>query len=147
MVIDILKLKQEAGMTSHFLFEYEAKDDLLALPDAHFRGNVILEGDASLVGKELFVEMIVRYVVDCPCSRCLEPAQAKVEYPFSVKYTLFPEEDAYLYKSGRADLTSAADEAILLSQPTVVYCKPDCKGLCPVCGANLNNTDCGHDIY
>ena len=144
MVIGILKLKQEVGATANFRFEYAASDSLLALPDAKFDGNVVLDGVATAKGKDLFVDMTVSYAVKCPCSRCLEPARAEVEIPFSTKFTLFPKEDAYLYKSGRADLTPAADEAILLSQPSVVYCKPDCKGLCHICGANLNNGDCGH---
>jgi len=147
MIIDILKLKQEPGATADFRFEYQADDSLLSLPDAHFKGNVVLEGEATVKGKDLFVDMTVSYVVGCLCSRCLNNAEARVEYPFSTKFTLFPEEDAYLYKSGKADLTPAADEAILLSQPTVVYCKPDCKGLCPVCGANLNVGDCGHGSH
>ena len=146
MIIDILKLKQEVGATKNFRFEYAADDSLLSLPDARFDGNVVLEGDAAVKGKDLFVDMTVSYVVVCPCSRCLESAKRSVEYPFSTKFTLFPEEDAYLYKSGKADLTPAANEAILLSQPSVVYCKEDCKGLCPVCGTNLNVCDCGHGV-
>ena len=31
-----------------------------------------------------------------------------------------------------------------METPFVVLCKPDCKGLCPVCGANLNEGDCEH---
>ena len=28
----------------------------------------------------------------------------------------------------------------------MVLCREDCKGLCPVCGANLNEVDCGHAV-
>ena len=34
--------------------------------------------------------------------------------------------------------------AIIMDMPMVIYCKDDCKGLCPVCVANLNHGDCGH---
>ena len=33
---------------------------------------------------------------------------------------------------------------LLMETPFVVLCREDCKGLCPVCGENLNEHDCGH---
>ena len=42
------------------------------------------------------------------------------------------------------DLTDALFSALLMETPYVVLCREDCKGLCPVCGANLNEEDCGH---
>lgn len=144
MIIDILKLKQEPGATKFFSFDYAADNAILGLPDAGFLGDVKVECEATVKGRDLFVDLSVSYAVVAPCSRCLDSAETSVNYFSSVKFTLFPEEDAYLYKSGRADLTPAVKEAILLSQPSVIYCKPDCKGLCPVCGANLNDGDCGH---
>ncbi|MEE1210367.1 MAG: DUF177 domain-containing protein, partial [Parafannyhessea umbonata] len=42
------------------------------------------------------------------------------------------------------DLTDALSSALLMETPFVVLCREDCKGLCPVCGANLNEVDCGH---
>ena len=41
------------------------------------------------------------------------------------------------------DLTEALFSTLLFETPYVVLCKPDCKGLCPHCGANLNEGDCG----
>ena len=42
------------------------------------------------------------------------------------------------------ELTDALSSALLMETPFVVLCREDCKGLCPVCGANLNEVDCGH---
>ena len=42
------------------------------------------------------------------------------------------------------DLSEALDTSLIMETPFVVLCKPDCKGLCPVCGENLNEVDCGH---
>ena len=42
------------------------------------------------------------------------------------------------------DLTDAISSALLMETPYVVLCREDCKGLCPVCGENLNQVDCGH---
>ena len=42
------------------------------------------------------------------------------------------------------DLSDAFLSALVMETPFVVLCREDCKGLCPVCGANLNEVDCGH---
>ena len=41
------------------------------------------------------------------------------------------------------DLDDLATSDILLELPSVVYCREDCKGLCPKCGTTLNEKDCG----
>ena len=38
-------------------------------------------------------------------------------------------------------------EGLLLAEPMQALCKPDCRGLCPVCGADLNDGDCGCDRF
>ena len=48
----------------------------------------------------------------------------------------------FLMPRGLAELATAD---ILLELPTSVLCVESCKGLCPVCGANLNEGDCGCD--
>ena len=42
------------------------------------------------------------------------------------------------------DLAEALLPSLVMETPYVVLCKSDCKGLCPVCGCNLNEEDCGH---
>lgn len=144
MVIDVLKLKQSGSTSANISFSYTADDDLLAMPGARFKGDVLITGTADVKDKDLYVYITISYIVAGECSRCLGYAEKKVEYSFDAVFSLFPAEDCYLYKSGKADITPAVNEAIVLSRPLVIYCKPDCKGLCPVCGADLNVTDCGH---
>jgi uncharacterized protein len=42
------------------------------------------------------------------------------------------------------DLTEPVRQALLVALPMRPLCREDCKGLCVVCGANLNYVDCGH---
>jgi uncharacterized protein len=42
------------------------------------------------------------------------------------------------------DLAPLAREYMLLDMPITPLCRPDCQGLCPVCGANRNRENCGH---
>lgn len=47
------------------------------------------------------------------------------------------------YRGGEIDLAPLAWEEVVLAQPAKFVCKPDCAGLCPQCGANLNLGPCG----
>lgn len=146
MIIEIDKLKQIGG-SADFEFNYNAPDDLLSsLQNAEFSGGVKVFVHAELNGSDLFADIVIDYRIKGECARCLDIAFADVNYPLSAKFSLCPDEDEFVYKGGKVDLHKCIDEAILLSLPTVMYCKEDCKGLCPVCGANLNKRDCGHNI-
>ena len=145
MIIDVLKMKQEGNLSGEFNFEYTPSNNLIiSLPDASFSGTVKVNAYIELDGKDVYADVRISYSIVGDCSRCLERAECEVTHEYSAKYSLFEEEDCYLYKSGKVDLALSIDEAIIVSQPTVIYCKEDCKGLCLICGANLNNTDCGH---
>lgn len=48
-------------------------------------------------------------------------------------------------EGGQLDLTPAVRETILLELDTERLCRDDCAGLCPVCGADRNEVDCGCD--
>ena len=65
------------------------------------------------------------------CGRCLDI----VEYELSL---CFHEETELSAHSDIIDISPLIDENIILNIPQKVLCSEDCKGLCPVCGANLN---------
>jgi uncharacterized protein len=54
-----------------------------------------------------------------------------------------PEEDEYIIDEGTIDLNALVNDLVILSLPIKHLCKEDCKGLCKICGANLNLKDCG----
>ena len=76
-----------------------------------------------------------------PCYRCLE--DAVLELPISAReyQATNPESDEmrtpYL-DNDRLDLSAWARDALALELPDKILCKPDCAGLCPVCGKDLN---------
>lgn len=90
------------------------------------------------------------------CDRCLDAAEFDVEGEVD-EYYLFKaptqesqadDEDevdfSLVGEDQSVDLTDALASAVLMETPYIVLCREDCKGLCPVCGANLNHEDCGH---
>jgi uncharacterized protein len=94
-----------------------------------------LRGDAELVG---------------PCVRCLEEARA----PLAIDTTEFVADgrpgdapfdedlDSQYVEQGVLDLAEWARDAIAEAVPATLLCRADCAGLCPHCGANLNEGSC-----
>lgn len=90
----------------------------------------------------------VAYTLTRPCDRCLETVVREYQRDFS--HTLVrrlsdeQDDDAYVVvPDERLDLDELLREDILLDMPYKFLCSPDCKGLCPKCGKNLNEGDCG----
>ncbi len=83
--------------------------------------------------------------VDGPCVRCLDPAEVRVEV--DAREVDQPgagdeEELRSPYVDGdELDLAAWAHDALALEMPGQFLCRPDCAGLCPVCGASLNDAD------
>lgn len=92
------------------------------------------------------------------CDRCLDPAEFDIAGEVDEYFLFKAPEDEQGYPDDEEegpdyslvgpddtiDLTDAIVTALFDETPYVVLCKPDCKGLCPICGTNLNHEDCGH---
>lgn len=80
------------------------------------------------------------------CYRCLEPVEEDFSYDFNeVVYAPGKEEDYDLIvePEGEAfDMEEFILNVFQLNLPTGFLCDEDCKGLCPVCGTNLNTSQC-----
>ena len=80
------------------------------------------------------------------CSRCLEPVELELEgVELDAVYAKEPDPDdpdLYSFEGHALDLEDAVRDAVMLDMPRQFLCKPDCKGLCPHCGANLNKGAC-----
>lgn len=81
-----------------------------------------------------------------PCMRCLAPAEpATAVDAREVDQAGGGEELESPYVEGdELDLERWANDAFVLALPAQVVCRPDCAGLCPVCGADLNTAGPEH---
>jgi uncharacterized protein len=83
------------------------------------------------------------------CVRCLTDFQQSLDvnftelYAFSQRYVT--DTGLLMPESGVIDLSPVLREYILLAIPISPLCRPDCIGLCPICGNNLNEVTCSHD--
>lgn len=77
------------------------------------------------------------------CRRCLAPVDGPAEAEFRELFEPHAREgESYPLEGDRIDLEPLAREALLLSLPLAPLCRPDCAGLCPTCGADLNLGPC-----
>lgn len=93
------------------------------------------------------------------CSRCLGPADLAIHTDLAEEFIptvdvhtgqpiAAPEDDAdgdtfRIDEHHHLDLTEAVRQALVAEEPMRALCRPDCAGLCPTCGADLNPGLCG----
>jgi uncharacterized protein len=81
------------------------------------------------------------------CRRCLVPASGEIDaHVREIFEDDATEGETYPLDRDVADLEPLVREALMLEMPIAPLCREDCKGLCPNCGANRNETDCGCDV-
>jgi uncharacterized protein len=98
-------------------------------------------------GLMLELELDVRVVG--PCVRCLTDAGLSLEVRGREYQATSPGESDELSTpylvDDRLDLSAWARDAVVLALPEKILCRPDCAGLCPVCGRDLNREPHAHD--
>lgn len=116
-------------------------------------GNNMMDIDASIDGMvyrrdaDYIVEGKVKTVLNLNCDLCLSAFETKLDFDFNEVYSETPDEDQEIWELSdkTIDLKPAVIANIMLNLPMQVLCSDDCKGLCPKCGHNLNDGDCGCD--
>jgi uncharacterized protein len=93
--------------------------------------------------------VVVTATVDAPwtgdCRRCLGTASGAVHSEVRELYERGSDgEETYPLNGDQLDLAPLARDAVLLELPQAPVCTDGCQGLCPECGANRNEGDCGH---
>lgn len=108
-------------------------------------GHVLAEGEMELV-------------LSIPCDRCLHSVKMPVRIVFTHQLKAPEQEKSALkeedisesspFLSGfELDTEILMNNEILINMPMKVLCKEECKGICPECGQNLNEGECGCDTF
>lgn len=125
--------------------------------DAEFLGETYkfieplkVEGRVYNNGQSLTLEAKVLGRMITECARCLDDVETDVE--FSVHELLSQREensgeneDIILFDGYEIELDDIIADHFLMNISGRYLCSDDCKGLCPVCGKNLNHGDCNCD--
>ena len=115
-----------------------------------FRQPVRLEGEVSDDAGAITLSATVYAHVTTRCARCGKPVEYDKET--DVEFLLVKElegeeedlcDDVYLVESDVVELDDILIPELILDMEMAVVCDEDCKGLCPKCGKNLNQGECG----
>jgi uncharacterized protein len=118
-------------------------------------GPLAVRVDAELVGTEIRIRGHLATRVRAHCDRCLADVEIPIERDFDLSYrplqSIAREEEIEVprdelgvgfYPPEGVLLADVLTEQVILSLPMKIVCRPDCLGLCPVCGADRNHNEC-----
>lgn len=103
--------------------------------------------DYMFAGNVLTVRGTLHAVLQTSCARCLKDLTPPMTVEFCETFLRDADGQAegYAFSGDAVTLDTMLLDQIALELPARFLCADDCKGLCPVCGANLNITSCGCD--
>ena len=103
----------------------------------------------AVLGGGIEVTAVVEAPWEGECRRCLRPLHGELHCevrelyrPRSPAEGDDPDEDTYPLVGDQLDLRLLVRDALLLELPLAPLCRPDCRGLCPVCGVDRNEVTC-----
>ena len=172
MRVNIDEIK-EVGLRRSWDLTREQLDEMVAGDRAGYRARSPAHVDVALekVERRVQIGARTRAELTAACGRCLAPVSVDVPVDFEVMLvpadeyggdaeehedgdkgpvggSFAPEEAEEETYSGKViDLDPIVREQIVLALPGYPVCGEGCKGLCSVCGANLNERDCGCDRH
>ena len=150
MLIDITSIS--SGIGNHLSLEWETNPVELNLDkqdDAEFSA-ISFTGNLENRGKgQYWLTGELKAEATTPCARCLTPVANQLSVPVSEQYSPGSlqtntglDEEGYRYEGHVIDIRQALHDNLLLHTPPKLVCRPDCQGLCPVCGQNQNLGHC-----
>lgn len=126
----------------------EQLEDLTAYPNVvGFMEPVRIEGILRNESEIFVLEAKGETKVSLACDRCLAPVAIEISFNIEERFshTGRDDEETETFSGDQIDLTDYVQRGILGALPMKVLCREDCQGLCPVCGKDLNEGDCGCD--
>ncbi len=171
MRVNIDEIK-EAGLRRSWDVAREQLDDMVSGDRAGYRARAGAHVDALLekLGRRVRIAARARAELSAACGRCLAPVS--MDIPVEFELTLVPAEEQAEGEGGKdadkgpvggsfapaqaeeetytgkvIDLDPIVREQILLALPGYPVCQESCRGLCTVCGGNLNERECGCDRH
>lgn len=114
--------------------------------------------DIERSGSDLFIKGSLDADAKMRCSRCLVEFNSHIHSDIDLVFLKAVQKEAQegyekelskedldinYYTDEELDVTEILREQIALDLPAKPLCRPDCKGLCPRCGTDLNKEKCG----
>ena len=146
MIVSVNEALRRVGESFPFQWEGELEPQTFAGETVTFVGTAKLSGTFVYDGKTFRVDADAEAAYQTICARCSKPMVETLSFSFSERFvrSVFKTDDdeLYPYEGERLDLSEAFFDNLFLEMPMTTVCSESCKGLCPVCGADLNRGQC-----
>jgi len=142
-ITDVVALRRHHGYRERV--QVRAPLAGMSVTDSRVPDNAPVDLDVTLEAMEGGISVVgtVRAPWEGECRRCLGPVRGEISATVNELFVREPEEgEAYPILGQQIDLEPLAREALVLALPLAPLCRPDCAGLCPTCGADLNDGPC-----
>lgn len=149
MKLDLRQIKPDG---TEFNYSELAQDLELAAQGFEFPDPIEAVLSAAKSGDEIIVQGRVSTAIEMECARCLDifemEINPKIQFVIQLLDTNQPEfstDDDFVIlpkTTGEVDISDRIRESIILELPLKPLCFDGCRGLCPMCGVNLNETEC-----
>jgi uncharacterized protein len=155
MKIEVNQISEVDGLTVHHVYpkgepDLVSEDVFLSVPS-----DITIRAERK--GEEVELAGHLEATVQISCDRCLKPSSVQVDQDFELLYIPplkpgAPDDEKELgrddlsiafYQDQVIDVDDLVREQIELALPMSRLCTEECQGLCPHCGANLNEKRCG----
>ena len=152
MRIELDKLERRKGDFAHVYQPDELNpiDERVKLTEP-----AAVSGKVRLAGNEVFVSGHIETRAQVECDRCLQPVELPVSADFALEYISGADYESSavaeltedelsvsVFDGETIDVDEIVKEQILLTVPTRMLCREDCKGICPECGTDRNTGEC-----
>ncbi len=134
-------------------FEFETAPEAIGLEG--FVGTVRVGGSLRKSSNQFFLTGRVIGTYVSQCDRCLVEVRQEIDVPINVYYITADEASASAQEEAEVEvrtlhpdehaivLDEEVRQSISVEMPVKVLCREECRGLCPNCGADLNQGECG----
>ena len=145
MILRLRSVFENPGKRQEFDYDIPS-GSLDYLTDKTFCSPINVSGDVSNRAGVVLLKVRCTFSMQHECDRCLTKFER--EYDKAFEHTLVlksytDDDELVVCEHSELELDELVIGDILLSLPTKILCREDCKGLCLTCGKNLNEGDCG----
>jgi uncharacterized protein len=142
--LNAVELLRQPGAVRELVVDIDAT--VLDAEHDRLTGDIHVELRLTALNDGIGVDGTVSAGWETGCRRCLKPlagtATGHVDELYQVELL---DPDAFQIHDGQLDLAPLVRETILLELDLERLCRDDCRGLCPVCGIDLNTASCHCD--
>jgi uncharacterized protein len=149
MQINLTRLKLKPQQSENFYLEEKGNNDYLQGTGYTFLDKLIVDLEVENTGQMFLARGNVKTLLGLPCSRCLKDTSIVIDTDIEMTMVRAglagkpdAEDETIIFHGDMVDISVPVHEAVFMAIPIIPLCQTDCRGLCPVCGKDLNQGQC-----